>query len=1280
MAPLADFFMLSKEQILQKADKLRLEGRHDKAAELLASGLKNNADDYELLLALAAAHVACKKARDAVQALKNAVSLVPSKATEVLETAERSYFTEEHFPELGDMVFEMNLSRRNFETPIRVLREMADKDVDILAARYAKVKDSIDGYAGPARPAGLLAKDMAVYYALALLHERRGRTVQALELLDTVLAKSPSEDRAVLDAALKVAGPHASEPSAALRYGDILAKAGKTDTALDLYGQAAAAGAADEVGDRLERLIASGETLAAVNLLAQIRIQARDAERALPLVKRAAQLDPKHPETYLGQLREIAKLSDTAEAHLALGDAALAREKHDLALAGFGRVMELDPSRLDEILARYQQILAKAPGNFEAATRIVDAYVAAGRTDRVISSLREMIRNDVTLIDMALEKLDDLLKADLDRPDALDFLAQCYLVRKEPAKALTVYRYLAGLGPEQLGTALGGVQKLAAADPGSPEPLLAMLSLLVAARQRDQAGLLGAELAKRHPALWADFLPLLESVLPGADGEYAARLLEVCAALQAAGQAHPAVDFVKCCALMDSGRHADASAGLLRLHGDPQAAALARGTLLEYSRQLPDAGIIHLTLADIAQQDNDPSQMASSLLAAARADQSLLPQVSAKLQELLKLTPDNLDLQLIQLELLYQQNYLEKAFEQASQIVVRWPGAEGAKAHLRLGQVFVEKGELTKAAASLLKAVELDAALAQAAADAVRKLLDIDATSLAGRYAMARIGVILGKFDEAVADLMAVAGRDPRWAEKVLPDLKQIISLDPANFRALLAEAKIDIMMGRNDEAVTALSSALDISPAANEQIVGVYKQLLERNPDQPKVRLALAKAYIARGAVAAAVKLIDEAVAGDEELSEPAVRLLRLAQEKDAADASPRYLLARLYGRRGAYDQSVRLLREIVTDKPGEAGAVAAELRAVIERQPGDHEARYLLADIEAAADRPERAVAELRQLVEAAPLQQPTVLDKLSVILGRHPDQVDALLLRSRLLVAAGDRRTAMDGYVRVCELEPGLRQPVAAEIEKLRADEPDLPEACEALGMIYFESGKFTLARDLLSKAADTLADPERRIRAGFYLAESFLALRDEVRAEEAMNRIRQSMPDAGDVYKAMRRFSTRRLQVEIDKAHQAVQEAPDDEFRKIDLATKLLTIEKYDAAVNLLAFKPRDPEIANRRLLLLGRALLGRREAYTAAELLRQVALDERPLSRFQMEVCYLLGQCYEAIGNHAAAVAAFRTVYMDQTDFRDVKRKLELNAEKAVLKELGRRATMLEAVA
>ncbi|HTY08490.1 MAG TPA: tetratricopeptide repeat protein [Candidatus Edwardsbacteria bacterium] len=1272
--------MLSKEQILQKADKLRLEGKHDKAAELIASGLKNSAEDYDLLIALAGAHIACKKARDAVQALKNAISLVPAKAAEVLETAERFYFTEEHFPELGDMVFEMNISRRNIETAIKVLKEMTDKDVDILVSRYSKIKESIESYSGPAKPAGLLAKDMAVLYAMALLNERRRKAPAAMDYLNMILSRSQAEDQAVTEAALRVAGPNVSDPAVAVKYGDILFKVGKLDTALDLYGQAAAAGGSTEVIDRLVKFLEKKENLGAINLLAQLYIQTHQADQALALVRRAMQLDKKHPETYLGQLREIVKVSDTAEANMAVGDAAMEREKYDLALSSYGRVMELDPARLQQVLGRYQEILNKSPGNFEAATRIIDAYVAAGQTGQVISSLKEIIKNDATLIDLALEKLDDLLKAGLDQPEALEFLGQCYLVRQEARKAMAVFQYLATLGPAPRQAALAAIQKLVVADPGAIEPLLAMLRLLVAGGQLKEAGMLGLELTKRHPAQWPDFLPLLESAIAAADPAYLQQLAEICQQLAAAGQGSPAIEFTRACALAGLKQYADACALFLKLHQDPAVAALARDTLLQYSQRIPDAGIIHLTVAEMAQRDNQPAQMATSLLAAAKVDQSLLPQVSNKLQDLLKLTPDNLDLQLIQLELLYQQNYMEKAFEQANQIVARWPGAEGAKAHLRLGQISLEKGEFTKASASLLTAAELDPALSGAAAEAIKKLLDIDTTSLPGRYALAKIEITLHKFDEAVTELMAVVSREPRWAERVLPDLKQVIGHDPANFKALLAEAKIDIILGRNDEAVIALSSALDISPAANDQIVSVYRQLLERNPSQPKVKLALAKAYIGRGAVPAAVKLIEEALIADQAQSEPAIRLLRLAQEKDAGDPSSRYLLAKLYGQRGGHDQSIKLLKEVLEQRPQEIDNVSAELQAIARQQPGNLEVHYLLADIFTKAGRPDRAVAEYQLVLAAAPAERPAVLERLNAILQANADQVDALLLRSRLQAAAGEFKPAMDGFSRACEIDPNLRQPVAAEIEQLRADRPDLPEACEALGMIYFESGKFTLARDLLAKAVETIADGERKIRATFYLAESYLALRDEVRAEEAMNRIRQSMPDASEVYKAMRRFATRRLQVEIDKAYQAVQESPDDEFRKIDLATKLLTIEKYDAVIGLLAFKPRDAEVANRRVLLLARAFLGRHEAYTAVELLRQVPLDERPLSRYQMEICYLLGQCYEAIGNYAAAVAAFRTVYMDQTDFRDVRRKLEHNAEKAVLKALGRQATMLEAVA
>jgi tetratricopeptide (TPR) repeat protein len=267
-----------------------------------------------------------------------------------------------------------------------------------------------------------------------------------------------------------------------------------------------------------------------------------------------------------------------------------------------------------------------------------------------------------------------------------------------------------------------------------------------------------------------------------------------------------------------------------------------------------------------------------------------------------------------------------------------------------------------------------------------------------------------------------------------------------------------------------------------------------------------------------------------------------------------------------------------------------------------------------------------------------------------------------------------------VRISELDANRRAAAAQAIEKMMARDPNMPELYEALGTIYFEQGKFPQARDMLVSAAKMLEDKERRMRVLFYLAESYLAMRHEDKAEEAMDQVRQLMPDADEVYRAMRRFNMRRLQVEVDKAYQALQEAPDDDFRKLDLANKLISVGKHDTALSMLAFRPQDKETANRRVMTMARAFMGRGEAVSALEVLRNVPLNDNPLSRFQLDVCYLMGQCYEMSGNYPAAVSAYKMIYRDQTDFRDVRRRLDNAARMAVLRDLGHRSAVIEALA
>jgi len=361
--PLADFFMLSKEQILQKAEKLRSEGKHAKAAELLASGLKNTAEDFELLTALASAHLADRKGRDASLALKNALALAPGRSAEILEIAERYFFSEGHLPEMGDLAFELNISRRNLESALKIIKDLPDRDVDIIIARYQKIRESLERYSGPSKPAGTLAKEMSTYYALALLLDRRGQVAAAFDLLDKILATLPTEEDHVLSAAVLLASNHPGEATAILRQADILLKIGRKDKALALYAEASRSGQIEAVMSRLIPLAQAEERNVPIQqFLARLYIQQQQPGPALDLVKKLWSLDRKSPDIYLSMFQEIVKLDPAMlQARMALGDAALEVKKFDLALANFAKVAERDPGMLDEILKRYHRIIELAP-------------------------------------------------------------------------------------------------------------------------------------------------------------------------------------------------------------------------------------------------------------------------------------------------------------------------------------------------------------------------------------------------------------------------------------------------------------------------------------------------------------------------------------------------------------------------------------------------------------------------------------------------------------------------------------------------------------------------------------------------------------------------------------------------------------------------------------------------------------------------------------------------------------------------------------------------------
>ena len=148
-----------------------------------------------------------------------------------------------------------------------------------------------------------------------------------------------------------------------------------------------------------------------------------------------------------------------------------------------------------------------------------------------------------------------------------------------------------------------------------------------------------------------------------------------------------------------------------------------------------------------------------------------------------------------------------------------------------------------------------------------------------------------------------------------------IQTADPANHRALVADAQINMVLQNYGPAASALSQALELAPEIADQVVAFYRQMLAKNPDQPQVKMALAKSLVVKDSLDEAVALIEQSLSQDAALAEPAVGLLRQVLQRDKENVAGLYLLSRIYAQRNAAEQSVEMLRQILELTEGPVG-----------------------------------------------------------------------------------------------------------------------------------------------------------------------------------------------------------------------------------------------------------------------------------------------------------------------------------------------------------------------
>jgi tetratricopeptide (TPR) repeat protein len=116
-------------------------------------------------------------------------------------------------------------------------------------------------------------------------------------------------------------------------------------------------------------------------------------------------------------------------------------------------------------------------------------------------------------------------------------------------------------------------------------------------------------------------------------------------------------------------------------------------------------------------------------------------------------------------------------------------------------------------------------------------------------------------------------------------------------------------------------------------------------------------------------------------------------------------------------------------------------------------------------------------------------------------------------------------------------------------------------------------------------------------------------------------------------------------------------PHDHAMRLKLAQAYLDSGRADAALGHFQEALAAPEQRVAALIGMGRAHRARREFEAAVAQFILAKADLPKMDERKKLVVYSLGECYDALGREAEAIAEYKAIYNDDTDFRDVAAKI-----------------------
>lgn len=1200
------------EKALQRAHEFIKEGKNQSAIKVLEDNLTEDEKSFPLYIELARLYFENEQRTEAVEMLRTAQVIVPSRLDEIIGLLS-DYFFRHTSIDAGDYLLQLYVAQEQYEEIFKVLRAFNEREIKLLINRYDKLKQNII-------TKKVMAKrdfeNLIIYGTIVFIYQDGKNALENIEFLLT----AGGFEKQLLGWARAMSRERFNDPYAALLLlkAEVIAEnAGETlNQAQRIY---------EKFPDFIDQLL---DTLITIHppanleanfsqFITELYVKKGDLDASLSRIEALLKKDASKIDDVIKTLRELQRINPkNLKVLFSLADNLLNAGRISLAINEFEKILEIAPDQHQEVIERYKKAFEKEPNNPLVIQSLVNFYVKMKKIGDAVAVIDKAYNIDRGLIDEYILNLNLILDNAPDNDRALCLLGLCYSHKGEVENAVVVFETL--MEKEKYDLVEWALSEILKTKPRDPV-YLNLKAKTLSNRNKDNEAFVLIKPHIEEEENISIFVPTLDTILKH-KSDYAEEIIRI---YEKYREKEPIVfDIAISRGYAFAGEYNQAIKKFDELLANPETKESAKRALLEVIKERPKAVPLLLTAARTFLKDGEIEIATQFFKTAQLVDPKAFFEIIDEFYDTLKAFPKDREVWALLIDTFFNRKLYDRVIEEAKKGIEVF-GPQAQYFNLRLGQAYVESGNLSDGVRPLMLALDGEVDYANDVIKYLDKILAVDKSNVPAHFARGRALARAKKIDEAVEEYILTARIVPARAEYVLDELKSLSAKAIANPRVIFAMGAIELNLKKYQEGIKHLLQACELDNHLVARVLPLLEKLQTQTPSA-LLSFSLARIYHLANIKSSAIKLYINAQSQDPSFREPAISEMKKICSEETQDIEARKGLAQLYFDYNNLEDTLYTIEEVYHIDKNEAPWIKQFILQILSKDPSHVPSYYFLGKIFLTEENYKKAIEIYKKLSEIAPAEITEIIERVK----EYYEKSDELMYYLGILYKEiGDMNMAVDTFMKLFDRNPNYSDDLISPLKEIILKNEKLTPAYILLSQIHSYKKEYEKAIEHLKKVESLM--PEKKEEIILKQGQLYFVKGEINKTLELYTKLLQETKDRGFVYRTIKKMRNEYFNRQL---REITGDSDDDRLLKTNIYLLMDNLNEAIKELNLVS-----PSAMQKKdyIILKARVLLKKNQPIDALESIRVLPVDK--------DTAFLYADIYETLGSYSAAASVLKVL-------------------------------------